>query len=119
MLVPAAIITINNDISESVRSKIIIQLHIDEVLDGYVYDDLVAADPEYPNNVRRANKRLLVVRTYWERDQIASWTTVDVAIYVARGLAIIEKNLFGPPGKTWRVSELYWGKLCIFDRKYK
>jgi hypothetical protein len=119
MLVPAAVITLNHDSSQSVRDMLRTQLHVNEVVDGYVFDDRVAANPDYANLIRKLNMRMIVIRDFSTRAEVANWTQVDVAIYVKSGLAAILKNKFGPPGATWTVQDLTWGKLCVFDRKYK
>lgn len=115
--VPPAIIFVNNDLSESVRSTLIRQLQINEVLDGYVFDERVAADPAYPDTIRQLRLRVMVVRTFVDRATVATWTIPEVVIFVKNGLAAIERNNFGPPGLTLPVINLYWGALCVFDRK--
>lgn len=115
--VPAAIIIVNNDLSESAQAKLVTQLHISEVVDGATFDARIAADAAYPTTLRQLNQRLMVVRTHWDRAEVATWTEADVVIFVKNGLAAVEKNLFGPPGITYKVLELTWPKLCIFERK--
>ncbi len=115
--IPPAIIFINLDLSDSVREKLIRQLYINEVLDGYVFDDRVAADPSYPDKIRQLNQRVMVVRTFEGRGDVSTWTIPEVVIFVKYGLASVEKNLFGPPGITVPILNIQWGQICVFDRK--
>lgn len=108
---PPAIIFVNNDLTDNVKSNIVRQLFIDEVLDGYVFDDRVTANADYPNQVRRSNLRLLVVRSFQE---LENRTLADLVIFVKAGLAAVEENKFGPPGFTLPVIGLSWGALGVF-----
>ena len=110
---PAAIIFVNNDLTDNVKTMLVRQLHINEVIDGYVFDDRITADADYPNYIKINNLRLMVVRSYLETD---NRELADVAIFVAHGLAAIEKNNFGPRGQTYPVVNLTWGKLNIFSQ---
>lgn len=114
--VPAAIIFVNNDLSDSTQTKLITQLHVNETIDGYTFDQRVAADANYSDTVKQLNLRLMVVRTFEDRGSISTWNEADVVIFVKLGLAAIEVNKFGPPGGTFKVVNLYWGQLNIFDR---
>lgn len=110
---PAAIIFVNNDLTDNVRSMLVRQLHINEVIDGYVFDDRVTADPYYTRLVKANNQRIMVVRSFRE---LENRTLADVVIFVAHGLAAIEENKFGPRCQTYPVVDLTWGKLCIFSQ---
>lgn len=115
--VPAAILFVNDDLAASTRSHLIRQLHITDVQDGYDFDAHVAANANYPDEMRQLNRRLMVVRTFWNRgDYPEIWAIPDVVIFVKQGLASVERNNFGPPGLTLPVLKLYWGALGIFDR---
>ena len=114
---PSAIIVCNEDISASVRTHLIRQLHINDVQDGYEWDANVATDPSYPDKIRQLNLRVLVLRSFIGRGTVPSWPEYDVAIFVKNGLAAVEKNLFGDHGLTLPVIGVYWGALGIFDRK--
>ncbi len=109
--VPPAIIFINDDLVPQVRAWIVRQLHINEVIDGYVFDARVAADSSYPDKIRQLGLRLMVVRPF---NELENRTLADVVIFVKNGMAAIEKNKFGPPSCSYPVSNLYWGQLCIF-----
>ncbi|MAE84330.1 MAG: hypothetical protein CMB80_16430 [Flammeovirgaceae bacterium] len=110
---PAAIIFVNNDLTNSVRDMLITQLHINEVVDGYVFDDRVTADSAYPSTIKANDQRLMVVRSFLELDNRA---LADVVIFVAHGLAAVLENNFGPKGQTHPVVNLTWGKLSIFSK---
>ena len=110
---PAAIIFVNNDLTDNVKDMLIRQLHITETIDGYVFDDRVVANSDYPNLVKILDQRIMVVRSFFE---LENRTLADVVIFVAHGLASILENNFGPKGQTSTVVNLTWGKLCIFNR---
>jgi len=110
---PAAIIFVNNDLTDSVRTMLITQLHITEAIDGYVFDDRVAADAAYPATIKAECKRLMVVRSFLELENRA---LADVVIFVSHGQAAILENNFGPKGQTHSVLNLTWGKLNIFSK---
>ena len=110
---PAAIIFVNNDLTDSVRAMLITQLYISEVIDGYVFDTRVAADAAYPATIKAECKRLMVVRSFLELENRA---LADIVVFVSHGLAAILKNGFGPKGQTHSVVNLTWGKLCIFSK---
>jgi len=108
---PAAVVFVNDDLTDNVQSLLVTQLHITEVIDGYVFDDRLAADPNYVDVVKQLNLRIMVVRPFTE---LESRTDADVAIFVSHGLAAILQNNFGPPGQTHPVVNLTWGKLSVF-----
>lgn len=114
MNLPGAIVFVNNDLSESARATLIRQLFITDVQDGYVFDAYVAADSNYPDNIRLLDRRLMVIRTFEDRGTISTWTHADVVIFVKMGLASILENKFGPPGLTLSLGKICWGALGIF-----
>lgn len=109
--IPAAIIFVNNDLSESVRAMLIRQLHIDEVITGADFDARVSADSNYPNNYKLVNSRLMVVRSF---EELQNREYADVVMFIKHGRAAIEESKFGPPGMSYPVVNLTWGKLNIF-----
>ena len=111
MLIPAgAVVFVNNDLTDNVRDKLVRQLRISEVIDGYVFDERMAADPDYKTKLCQLCLRIMVVRSY---EEIESREFADVAIFVSHGLAAILKNNYGPHGNTYPVLDLTWGQLCI------
>lgn len=113
--VPAAIVFVNNDLVDQVRDHLKVQLHINEIIDGYVFDDRLAADSEYICKVKQLNLRIMVIRPFTE---LESRENADVAIFIKNGMAAILKNNFGPPGATYKVVDLHWGQLCIFNTSF-
>ena len=109
--VPGAIIMVNDTISEINQTKLVTQLHINEVISGAVFDVRFSADTSYPNNIRALRQRILVLRDHRDTTNRA---LMDVVIYVKHGMASISRNCFGPPGATYPLKNLYWGKLCIY-----
>lgn len=108
---PAAIVFVNNDLAGNLEETLVRQLHIDEVLDGYVFDDRIAANSNYVADVKAANQRIMVVRSF---EELANRNQADVVIFVSHGLASVLNNNFGPPGITHPVMRLTWGKICVF-----
>lgn len=111
MAIPAAIVFVNDDLTANIRTNLEKQLYITDTMDGYTYDGYVTAFPEWPDVARLQNKRVMVVRPFTE---LQNRNDADVVIFVTHGDAAIEQNKFGPPGATYRVAELHWGKLLIF-----
>lgn len=109
---PGAIVMVNNDLSASVKNRLEIQLHIDKTITGPELDDRIAVDSNYPQNVRAMRKRVLVMRDFRETN---NRTIMDVVIFVRESLVYVEKNCFGPTGKTFALRDIYWGQLGIFD----
>lgn len=114
--VPSAIVFINNDLVPNVKSYIIKQLHINETIDGYVFDDRVSANPNYPTLIKQLNLRLLVIRPF---NDYTNRNLADIAIFAKNGMFSTEKNNFGPPIRQVSIADIYWGKLCIFKTKFE
>lgn len=112
--VPPAIVCVNDDLSPSVRENLIRQLFINQVMDGATFDGYVNIDPLYPSKIKQLNRRIMVVRTFANREQVSTWEIPDVVMFIKQGLATVEINKFGPPGLTLPVLKLYWGALGIF-----
>jgi len=113
MLIPSgAVIFVNNDLTDNVRNYLVRQLRISDVVDGYVFDDRIAADADYKNKLAQLGLRIMVVRSY---EELENRDLADVAIFVSHGLAAILKNNYGPHGQTYEVLDLTWGQLCIFQ----
>jgi len=112
MTLPGAIVFMNNNVPDQVRDTLRKQLFITQLMDGYAFDGYVASNPGYPTWVRNHSERVMVMRPFTE---LNNRIFADVVIYVNNGMAAIENNKFGPPGLTYRVAELYWGKLGIYD----
>lgn len=112
---PSAIIFINNDLVPQVKQYIITQLHINEAIDGYVFDDRVAANPNYPTLIKSLNLRLMVIRPF---NDYTNRELADVAVFAKNGMLSVEKNNFGPPIRQMKIADVYWGKFCIFKTKF-
>ena len=109
--VPAAIVFVNNDLTDNVQARLIRQLHISEVISGETFDSRVDSDSEYVNKIKQLNQRVMVVRSF---ATINNRDLADVLIFVKNGLAAVETDKVGPPGITFEVLDLYWGKLGIY-----
>lgn len=110
--VPGAIIMVNNDLSPTIQSHLVTQLHIDESISGEEFDIRVQAYPEYARNIRALRKRLMVIRDH--RDP-TNRDLMDVVMFVKSGLISVTKNCFGPPGQTYGIKNIYWGAICIYN----
>jgi hypothetical protein len=108
---PSAIIFINTDLTENVKSFFIKQLHINEVIDGYVFDTRLSHDATYPDKVHQLDIRLMVVRSLAE---LQNRQYADVVLFFKNGLVCVEENKYGPPGITFPVVNLTLGKLGLF-----
>lgn len=99
----AAIIFVNLDTSDSVKSTLSIQLNASESMSGAEFDARFAADPNYPTIVHNNDLRILVFRSF---SDLTNRSVADVAIFIKAGLASVEANKFGPPGLTLPVARL-------------
>lgn len=109
--VPSAIIFINNDLVPQVKSYIARQFHIDETMDGYVFDERVAADSNYPAKIKQLNVRIMVVRS------LADYTNrelADLVLFYKEGMLTTLKNNFGPPTISVRADLVHFGQFCVF-----
>lgn len=102
--IPPGIIFINEDLNDTLKTKIKVQLSIHESMTGAEFDTRVANDPNYPTIVKLQNLRILVIR---DLHDTTNRDLADVVIFVKGGLAAIEKNNFGPPGLTLPVETFY------------
>lgn len=109
--VPTAIIFVNNDLTPSVSNMLVKQLYIDEVIDGYVFDQRIESDGYYLGTIAQSQKRLMVVRSFTE---LENRSVADVVIFVKNGMAAVETKKVGPPGLTFKILNLTWSKLKIY-----
>jgi hypothetical protein len=111
--IPSAVIIVNKDLTNNIIYNLSKQLYITDVIDGYTFDGYVEqSDGYYNSEIKAANKRVMVIRDLREhqnRDQ------ADLVMFVSHGMVSVEQNKFGPPRKTFRIAELYWGKLAIYN----
>jgi hypothetical protein len=105
---------VNNDLSPSVKTRLEIQLHIDESVFGHDFDLRIMADPDYAKNIRILRRRLMVIRDF--RDK-TNRDLMDVVVFIKQSMASIERNCFGPTGQTFMIKNLYWGQLGMFNTK--
>jgi hypothetical protein len=110
--VPNAIIFINNDLVDQVRSFIMNQLHISEWMTGATFDARIAADPDYADNIRALGLRLMVERDFRELDNREH---ADVVAFVKSGMISVEYNKFGPPMPSFPVLNIHWGQFLVFS----
>lgn len=108
MNIPTAIIFINAEINDGVKSTLQTQLHLDEIMDFEEFNARVSLDPNYPTVVHLQGYRIMVVvpnfRDYTNR------TLADLVLFYNQGQVVIEKNKFGPPGLSLPIQ-----RINIFD----
>jgi len=108
MIFPPAILLINQDISQNVQAMLVRQLAITEVIDGYTFDNRIAANTNYPNLVHSNNQRLLIMRPLSELNNRA---LVDVAGFIKAGMLAILSPFDTVPGFTFPIVNLTWADL--------
>jgi len=99
MLLPSAIIFINNDITTNQKLYLQNQLQITEAISFEEFNARVAKDPNYPQTIHGQNLRILVVLS--DLKNITNRELADVVFFVKQGLIAILKNKFGPPATSF------------------
>lgn len=112
MNLPGAIIFINKDINDGIRSLLITQLFINDVMDGNTFDGYVSMDPGYVNRIHGSNLRVLVIRESF-RD-FTNRELADVVIFIKNGMASVEENKLGPPRPQFPLQNLTIYQLLGF-----
>jgi len=92
---PAAIIFINQDISEDQKIFIGKQLHVLETMTKQEFDMRVSVDPNYPAIIRAMKERVLVILTTFQ--DTVNRQHADAVLFFKAGLAYIENKNVGPP----------------------
>lgn len=109
---PNALIMLNNDLVPEIIQVVQTQLKItDTYLDGYSFDQIVAADPNYLQTVQRLNKRVLVLRNFQD---FTNRNLFNIVAFVYQGLLQIESNNLGPHKNSFPVVNLSWGLLGVY-----
>jgi hypothetical protein len=104
MQLPPAIIFINADLNDTSKATLRSQLYINQIITGAQFDDVIAVDPTFPDQVHLNGARILVIRD--EFYPYPNYELADVVIFLKQGLASIEKNKLGPPGLTLPLEKL-------------
>lgn len=107
-MIPSGIIIVNNDLTDNIKYNLEKQLFITDIYDGYNFD--LVADGYFKQYVKNNNRRVLVIRSLIETN---NRDLADLVLFVSNGMVTVEKNNFGPPGKIFRIAEIYWQKLGI------
>jgi len=108
----SAIIVVNDDLTEQVKSVFTRQLFLSETIDGAEFDARVVANPNYLESVHLMNLRVLVIRPLTDT---FSRVDVDYVVFFKAGLVSVEYNKYGPPGLTLPLDRLYLNRL-IFNQ---
>lgn len=109
---PAALIQVNNDLPTTVQDLLIKQLFIDIILDGYDFDQAVLLNPNYAMEIKEDNLRLLVNR---DLSDMTNRYLFDVVLYFRNGLVSVMESLVGPPADTWKITDITWEKLGVYN----
>lgn len=104
MLIPSAIIFINNDMTDAEKINIGNQLKIDETMSFDEFNSRMDVDPNYSAIVHLQNLRILVVLDSFQ--DLNNRNLADVVLFVKQGLASVEKNNFGKPGLTLDIQRI-------------
>lgn len=107
-LAPAAVIFVNNDLTDNVKSAIQRQLFINETITGAEFDARLESNPNYVDVIHASGVRVLVIRSFIE---LTNRTEADIVLFVKAGLASVLANKFGPPGITFPVDRFYLSQL--------
>jgi hypothetical protein len=115
LLLPAAVIFVNDKLFNNTLSVIKKQLFITLTLTGQQFDSLVQTNPLYHDWVVLNNQRVLVIRNDYDNLTPLKTNFADVVVFIESGLVSIKKNKYGRPGLLLRTSDLNWGKLNIIN----
>lgn len=113
MIFPPAIIFVNNDLSDQVKSVLVANLYITEIMSDVEFDLRVTNDHNYPTIVHQQNKRIIVIRNTFQ--DLTNRNLADVVMFIKAGLCSIEKSNYGPPGLTLPVENLYIHELLRYN----
>jgi len=84
-----------NDLTRKLFEK---QLFINETMTLQEFNSRIDFDPNYPAIVRLQQYRILVICPDY-RDKV-NRQHADLVLFYAHGQVIVEKNRFGPPGRS-------------------
>lgn len=103
-MIPPAIIFLNADINDGVRSTLNTQLMLDETITFTEFNARVEADPNYPVNIHLQKLRVMVIlpdfRDYTNRE------AADLVLFYNQGQVTVEKNKYGPPGLSLPIQRI-------------
>lgn len=111
-MVNSAIVVVNDDINEQIKSVFKRQLDCEEVIDGTEFDARITADPNYPVTAKLNNKTILVCR---DLSKDFDRTVVDFVVFFKNGLVSVLNSKYGPPGLTLPLDRIYLNRL-IFNK---
>jgi len=104
MQLPPAIIFINSDLNDTSKATLRSQLYINQIITGKQFDDVVAIDPTFPDQIHLNGARVLVIRD--EFYPYPNYNLADVVVFLKQRLATVEKNNLGPPKLTLSLDRL-------------
>lgn len=99
-----------SDAGPSELQTIQTQLFIDDTMTKAEFDARVAADPNYPLIVHLQMLRILVIVPQYNDGYhymaVPNIEFADVVLFLHQGLADVEKNHLGPPGKNYDIQRM-------------
>lgn len=109
MLIPGAVIFINSDVSQQMIDRLLIQLRADESITHAEFVARVEAEPSYHDILVNTNQRLIVILNDFRNINLRE--EADIVLFLAHGLVNVEKNKYGPPGKSFLLTSLHIQEL--------
>lgn len=108
LLSPAAIIFVNNDLTDNVKAALVRQLFVDEAITGTEFDARIANDPGYPDAVHSNGLRIMVIRSFVE---VTNRELADLVLFAKAGMISVLKNNYGPPNITFSIDRCYYSQI--------
>ncbi len=104
MALPTAIIFVNADLNDTLKATLQSQLYINQTITDIQFDEVVAVDPTFPDQIHLNGARVLVIRQNF-MDK-TNFKLADVVIFVKQGVATVSKNNLGAPEQTYPIERL-------------
>lgn len=99
-----AIIFINAEINDNIKSTLTNQLYLDEIMVFDEYNNRIKNDPNYPTVVHLQGYRIMVVLSNM-RD-VTNRDTADLVLFYNQGQVTVEKNNYGEPGLSLPIQRI-------------
>lgn len=117
---PPALLAVNEmDQDGYAFSQLISQLYIDQIWSQEEFNDIIIANPSYPDIIHLNNLRILVMLSTWDQTETDHSLFDAVLFYPNNGLIEVEKNKFGPPGQTYLLDHItIWSLLRAANSPY-
>ncbi len=104
MNIPSAIVFNNADINAEIQTKLVTQLHIDEVMTFAEFNARVTVEPNYPALIHGNKLRILVILPDYH--DATNRDLADLVLFYSNGLVTVLANKFGPPGLSLQLDRI-------------